>query len=75
MPYPNVYILNHCAMSVLLGRDVPELVKIGPTVEGPMKYLAMAATTRAEAKKRQEEDSCTEQQENQSGARAKHVVE
>ena len=62
-------------MSVLLGRDVPELVKISPTVQGPMKSLAMAATTRAQAKKRREEDTRTEQKEKQSGARAKPVVE
>eukprot|EP00731_Ephydatia_muelleri_P017890 Em0010g988a len=34
-------------MSVLLGRDVPELVKIGLTVQGPIKSLVMATTTRA----------------------------
>ena len=27
---------------------MPELVKIGPTVQGPMKSWAMAATTRAQ---------------------------
>ena len=62
-------------MSVLLGRDVPELVKIGPTVQGPKKSLVMAATTRAQARKKMEEDARTEQKENQSGARPKPVVE
>ena len=32
-------------ISVML---VPELVKIGPTVQGPMKSWAMATTTRAQ---------------------------
>jgi hypothetical protein len=62
-------------MSVLLGRDVPELVKIGPTVQGPKKSLVMATTTRAQAKKRMEEDERTEQKEKQSGAKATPVVE
>ena len=44
-------------ISVLLGRDVPELVKIGPTVEGTKKSLVMAMTTLAEAKKWMEEDA------------------
>ncbi|KAL5516832.1 hypothetical protein EMCRGX_G002255 [Ephydatia muelleri] len=62
-------------MSVLLGRDVPELVKIGPTVEGPKKSWVMAATTRAQAKKRMEEDARTVQKEKQSGAKATPVME
>ena len=41
---------------------VPELVKIGPTVHGPMKSWAMAATMRAQAKKRRE-DTRTEHKE------------
>ena len=44
-------------ISVLLGRDGPELVKIGPTVQGIKKSLVMAMTTWAEAKKRMEEDA------------------
>ena len=62
-------------MSVLLGRDVPELVKIGPTVQGLKKSLVMATTTRAQAKRRTEEDERTEQKEKQSGAKATPVVE
>ena len=67
--------VNKLPMSVLLGRDVPELVKIGPTVEGPKKSLVMAATTRAQAKKRMEEDARTVQKEKQSGAKATPVME
>ena len=44
-------------ISVLLGRDVPELVKIGPMVQGTKKSLVMAMTTWAEAKKWMEEDA------------------
>ena len=62
-------------MSVLLGRDVPELVKIGPTVQGPTKSLVMATTTQAQAKKRMEEDACIEQKEKQIGAKATPVLE
>ena len=62
-------------MSVLLGRDEPELVKIGPTVQGPIKSLVMATTTRAQARKEMEGDACTEQKEKQSGARPRPVVE
>ena len=62
-------------MSVLFGRDVPELVKIGPMVHGPKKSLVMATITRARAKKRMEEDERTEQKEKQSGAKATPVVE
>eukprot|EP00731_Ephydatia_muelleri_P004512 Em0002g688a len=52
-------------MSVML---VSELVKIGPTVQGPMKSWAMAATTRAQAKKRRE-DTRTEHKEAEWGKR------
>ena len=58
------------SISVLLGRDVPELVKIGPTVQGTKKSLVMVMTTRAEAKKWMEEEARTEQKEKQSGAKA-----
>ena len=61
-------------MSVLLGRDVPELVKIGQMVQGPTKSLVMAMTTPAQSKK-QMEDACTEQKEKQDGAKATPVVE
>ena len=52
-------------MSVML---VPELVKIGLTVQGPMRSWAMAATMRAQVKKRRE-DTRTEHKEAEWGKR------
>ena len=48
-------VVNKLPMSVLLGRDVPELIKISQTVERPERSLVMATTTRAQAKKVRDE--------------------
>ena len=67
-------VSDNLPMSMLLGTDVPEMVELlGGQVQKPTEN-AMATTTRAQAKRQQQEDAEREERQEKSGARA-HPVE
>ena len=67
-------VVKKLPTSVLLGRDVPELVRIGSAESTGTVEEALAAVTRAQAKRKKNEESATKEKEKDSGVACRNLL-